>query len=137
MLKAAKVATDFIAKSTSFKKFICVCGPGNNGGDGYYIGINLSKMGFDVKIIDAIKNKEKSLLCKDAFNIAFNGNLIHKSSILDNNQKNVVIIDAIFGTSLKGCVSSSISMLINKMNKFDEIFSIDLPSGIDLSLIHI
>ena len=134
MLKAAKVATNFIAKNTSYKKFICVCGPGNNGGDGYYIGINLSKMGFDVKIIDAIKNKEKSLLCKNAFNIAFNANLIHEQSVLDNNQKNVAIIDAIFGTSLKGSVSPSISMLINKMNNFDEIFSIDLPSGIDPDL---
>ena len=131
MLQAAKITAEYIKENYVNKKYICVCGPGNNGGDGYYIGIYLYKAGFDVKIINALAYKTKSHLCFEAFNIAHDLNLIHESSILNNLNKDVLIIDAIFGTSLKGSLDESIINLIQIMNSYEYVFSIDIPSGIN------
>ena len=70
MLQAAKITAEYIEQNFKNKKYICVCGPGNNGGDGYYVGIYLYKAGFDVKIINALEHKTKSHLCFEAFNNA-------------------------------------------------------------------
>ena len=58
-------------------------------------------------------------------------NLIHEPSILNNLNKDVLIIDAIFGTSLKGSLDESIINLIQIMNSYEYVFSIDIPSGIN------
>ena len=134
MLRAAKITAEYIKENYENKKYICVCGPGNNGGDGYYIGIYLFKAGFDVKIINALAYKTKSHLCFEAFNIAHDLNLIHEPSILNNLNKDVLIIDAIFGTSLKGSLDESIINLIQIMNSYEYVFSIDIPSGMILEL---
>ena len=131
MLKAADVASKFIIKNTDYKKFICVCGPGNNGGDGYYIGISLSRLGFKVSIIDALNEKKKSPLCNDAFDEANKNKLMHDASILNEGSSKTAIVDAVFGTSLKGPLNKSLVDLINSMNSYDQIFSIDIPSGIN------
>ena len=60
MLQAAKITAEYIEQNFKNKEYICVCGPGNNGGDGYYVGIYLYKAGFDVKIINALEHKTKS-----------------------------------------------------------------------------
>lgn len=130
MLKAAEVTAEYITKNYKHKKYICICGPGNNGGDGYYVGICLFNAGFDVKIVDALENKTKSHLCVEASNAARDKGLIYKPSILNKVDSDVLIIDAIFGTSLKGSFDKHIINLIQTMNSYEHIFSIDVPSGI-------
>ena len=131
MLQAAKITAEYIEQNFKNKKYICVCGPGNNGGDGYYVGIYLYKAGFDVKIINALEHKTKSHLCFEAFNNARDLNLIHEPLILNNLHKDVLVIDAIFGTSLKGSLDKSIINLIQTINSYENILSIDIPSGIN------
>ena len=82
--KASSKISDFIDQDFSNKKLLFVCGPGNNGGDGYYVGIYLYKAGFDVKIINALEHKTKSHLCFEAFNNARDLNLMHEPLILNN-----------------------------------------------------
>ena len=131
MLQAAKVTAEYVKKNYKNKKCICVCGPGNNGGDGYYVGIYLFNAGFDIKIIDALKNKTKSHLCFEAFNTARDMGLMHEPSILNEFDNDVVVIDAIFGTSLRGSFDKNIINLIQTINSYEHIFAIDIPSGIN------
>ncbi len=131
MLKAAEVTAEYITKNYKHKKYICICGPGNNGGDGYYVGIYLFNAGFDVQIVDALENKNKSHLCMEASNEAHDRGLIYKPSILNKVDSGVLIIDAIFGTSLRGSFDKNIINLIQTMNSYEHIFSIDIPSGIN------
>ena len=130
MLKAAEITAEYIIKNTDNKKFICICGPGNNGGDGCYVGIYLSNKGFDVKIVEALEAKTKSSLCMEAFNEAHSGDLVYQISILNNIDTDEVIVDAIFGTNLKGALDQNMVDLITIINSYKEIFSIDIPSGI-------
>ena len=131
MLSAAKIVTNYISKNYKNKKVICICGPGNNGGDGYYVGLNLYKKGFSVKIIDALEKKSKSPLCKEAFDAAVRKNLIHSHSTLNSFDDDILVIDAIFGTSYKSPLDKKIIELIKKINLYKSIVSIDLPSGIN------
>ena len=39
MIEAAKQSVEILNKDFSTSEFIILCGPGNNGGDGYFIGI--------------------------------------------------------------------------------------------------
>ena len=57
--------------------------------------------------------------------------LMHEPSILNEFDNDVVVIDAIFGTSLRGSFDKNIINLIQTMNSYEHIFSIDIPSGIN------
>ena len=54
MMKAAKQSVEILNKEFSTSEFLILCGPGNNGGDGYFIGIGLSELK---------KSFSKSLTC--------------------------------------------------------------------------
>src|SRR6056297_1988102 len=41
-----------------------LCGPGNNGADGYYIAKLLAQENYDLKVIDASFEQQKSPLCR-------------------------------------------------------------------------
>ena len=56
---------------------------------------------------------------------------MHEPSILNEFDNDVVVIDAIFGTSLRGSFDKNIINLIQTMNSYEHIFSIDIPSGIN------
>ena len=49
MMEAADCSVDELVKAYPKSKFLILCGPGNNGGDGYFIGIGLSKLNIEVK----------------------------------------------------------------------------------------
>ena len=44
MMEAANNSVDELVKAYPKSEFLILCGPGNNGGDGYFIGIGLSKL---------------------------------------------------------------------------------------------
>ena len=44
MIEAAKQSVEVLNKDYPTSEFLILCGPGNNGGDGYFIGIGLSQV---------------------------------------------------------------------------------------------
>ena len=46
MMEAAKQSIEILNKDFSTSEFLILCGPGNNGGDGYFIGIGLSAVSY-------------------------------------------------------------------------------------------
>ena len=63
MMEAAEQSVEILNKDYSTSEFLILCGPGNNGGDGYFIGIGLSKLKKHVKFIDVLSHVKKSPLC--------------------------------------------------------------------------
>ena len=51
MMEAARQSVGIINKTYSSSDFLILCGPGNNGGDGYFIGMGLSKLKKHVKLL--------------------------------------------------------------------------------------
>ena len=102
---------NFIEKEFNRKKFLFICGPGNNGKDG--------------KKVCEMNSKRNSFLLLD----------------IESNTKNIqrlikecdIIVDAIFGFGLNRTIDNSIAKIINCINKSKKkIISIDLPSGVEV-----
>ena len=99
MQKAGKEVFKFISKNFKNKKSITLlCGPGNNGGDGFVVARHLMEQGYPIKVYIYIS---KNLYKVDALKALkeFKGEL--KKIDLFKLQNNTLIIDALFGIGLK------------------------------------
>ena len=117
-----------IYKSYLKKKFVVLCGPGNNGGDGLVISKVLKKL-----------NQNITLYCLDHKSykgdakIAYNKNNLTKKKYTDLYiPKNSVIIDCLFGIGISRNVKGFYKKIIKKINiSKQHVISIDIPSGIN------
>ena len=96
MMQAAKQSVEVLNKDFSKSEFLILCGPGNNGGDGYFIGIGLNKLKKRVKFLDVLDYVKKSPLCEYAFEAAKDLEFINSKTLKDISSK-TVLVDAIFG----------------------------------------
>ena len=127
-----KCANYISSKVSKNKELLVICGPGNNGGDGFIIAKSLINKGHKVKIflVLPLKNKRKdNYKAFECFNYkVFNLKDLHKEL---KKKTNPIIIDSIFGTGLNKNLSSDINNLIKIINnKKAFIYSIDIPTGI-------
>ncbi len=136
MARAAALCTDWLFHHYARdKKYIIICGKGNNGGDGLVIAKNLSSMGFGVELY-ILEHKENA---SDDFKYWYNDlpeKIIVKHITEDTNSwpnfnsKNI-IVDAIFGSGLNRPLEGWLKDFIIHINKqiCDKV-SIDIPSGL-------
>ncbi len=103
-----------------------LCGHGNNGGDGYIAADVLQKDGFDVKLYSV--KRPVTEISKRALD-----NYSHKIyNIKDfdfSEAEPVLVVDCLLGSGIKGELRTPYGELINKVNKFENILSVDVPSG--------
>ena len=128
MKKAGTNCTKKIYKSKLNSKFIVLCGPGNNGGDGLVISQGLKKLNQSVILYSL-----KSMAYKGDAKIAYKKNQLIKNNYNDLNiPRNSVIIDCLFGIGLNRKVKGMYKNIIKKVNKSKQyVISIDIPSGIN------
>ena len=128
MKRAGTNCTKKIYKSKLNSKFIVLCGPGNNGGDGLVISQGLKKLNQSVILYSL-----KSMAYKGDAKIAYKKNQLTKNNYNDLNiPKNSVIIDCLFGIGLNRKVKGMYKNIIKKVNKSKQyVISIDIPSGIN------
>ena len=135
MENAARFCSETILKY-SYKDIIVICGPGNNGGDGYALARQLYSKGKNIRVLffeipksktDGYKNYR---ICKKL------GISIKKidNNLLMEELRKTIIVDGIFGTGLSRSIKGMYKKVIKWMNlnKKDGnlIFSIDIPSGL-------
>ena len=128
MKRAGTNCAKKIYKSKLNSKFIVLCGPGNNGGDGLVISKVLKKLNQNVILYCLGSNTYKG----DAI-IAYTKNRLTKNNYNDLSiPKNSIIIDCIFGIGLKRKVKGIYKKIIKKVNSSKQhVVSIDIPSGIN------
>ncbi|MDV5165329.1 MAG: NAD(P)H-hydrate epimerase [Candidatus Scalindua sp.] len=144
MENAGKNAAEEILKmlpGTDSARVAVFCGKGNNGGDGFVIARHLHNKGVDVSVYlttevsRVLSDGDSSTNLKILLNMNLEINELHEGHIEkigevlhDYN----VIVDAIFGTGLRGEVREPVRTLIAKINEADvPVVSIDIPSGLD------
>ena len=128
LMKSAGIsAVKIILKLIKKKPIIIVCGPGNNGGDGFIIGNYLHKKKYKVKVFCLQKKYYKGDALKAFKELKIKTQNISKFKA----KKNSVIIDSIFGIGLNRPISGTLKSVILRMNKLNNIISIDIPSGIN------
>ena len=128
MKRAGTNCAKKIYKSKLNSKFIVLCGPGNNGGDGLVISQVLKKLNQNV-ILYCLK----PMTYKGDAKIAYKKNQLTKNNYNDLNiPKNSVIIDCLFGIGLNKKVKGMYKNIIKKVNKSKQyVISIDITSGIN------
>ncbi|MGQ9677875.1 MAG: NAD(P)H-hydrate dehydratase [bacterium] len=140
MENAGRTVVDYLEKeigSVKGKKFVVVCGKGNNGGDGFVITRHLLNRGAFVDCIllgkiteikgDARTNAE--ILCQTGFTICESPPLDELSSLI---RSAPYIVDAIFGTGVSAPLEGIFAQVVQLINESGAyVISVDIPSGID------
>ncbi|MBK1810310.1 NAD(P)H-hydrate dehydratase [Clostridium sp. YIM B02505] len=122
------------------RKFVIVCGSGNNGGDGLAVARHLKVLGKEIDVFLVNLNDKLSEDCLINYNIlkhlgikvyALN-NIEDCSQLRECLVNSDVTIDALFGTGLSRNLSEFYIDTISVINENSEyIVSIDVPSGMN------
>ena len=132
MEKAARASFEAIKGIIAYpfkgKRILLVCGSGNNGGDGTALARMLADEGVETHVYilkeprtyDAKYNLEKLKYT--------NAKILEKAEFVNYD----LIVDAIFGTGLRGGVKGEAANIIHGINSSGvKVLSLDIPSGID------
>ncbi len=113
------------------KKTIVVCNQGNNGGDGFVLARYMNQNEYDVKLY--FIGKKQKLKKESGFNFLLLKERFPDIFVTEPNFKDYdVIVDAIFGTGIKGKLREPFKSIIEKINSSGKkIISVDVPSGMD------
>ncbi|NUM36904.1 MAG: NAD(P)H-hydrate epimerase [Candidatus Brocadiae bacterium] len=118
-----------------------LCGPGNNGGDGFVIARHLYNQGFQIKVFYAGELKKIPALSDPGINLGILNKMDltpielletkNLSDLLYSNQPEI-FVDALLGTGLSGSVRQPIRAIIQEINQHSkDTVAIDIPSGLD------
>lgn len=132
MERAAKVAVDQIEITLLFEKtkqIDIVCGPGNNGGDGFAIARLLCDKGYDVKVLFIDLGVSRTKDCQLNYN-RFDGEILNLREE-ETYEKGEILIDALFGSGLNRKISDWLSDFVALCNNhYSKVIAIDMPSGL-------
>ena len=123
-------------------KVAVICGKGNNGGDGFVIARHLYNSGYEVilfllaKVDDILGDGDAGLNLRIIKNMHFTINEVLDDADIKNMINSIsccsLIVDAIFGTGLKGELREPARSTIGKINNLNiPVIAVDIPSGLD------
>jgi hydroxyethylthiazole kinase-like uncharacterized protein yjeF len=124
MERAGTAAAEAIGRFAGAQPTLVLCGPGNNGGDGYVIARVLRERGFDVRV--AALGEPKSPAARQARE-RWTGAV----ESLDGAAGSPLVVDALFGTGLsRGLVEAASDALRRLADGAHIRVAVDLPSGV-------
>ncbi|TNE36979.1 MAG: NAD(P)H-hydrate dehydratase [Alphaproteobacteria bacterium] len=133
MEEAGRICAEVIAELFEPQEVLVLCGPGNNGGDGFVIARHLEQWGWDVRLACEAPIEE---LGGDAVIAAGRWHAItarkNPTLLKDLDLRSATLfIDAMFGTGLARNLEGHLADIINRLNGSPHpVVAIDMPSGI-------
>ena len=126
-------SADALADIDAAPRALVLCGPGNNGGDGYVIARVLKDRGFAVDVCALLPTDR---LTGDARVMAglWDGPVHPPERLLraDNTPPPAVVIDALFGTGLTRALEGKAAEMVARANAMPGFkVAVDIPSGLD------
>lgn len=124
METAGRALTDEILRRYGKRQVLVVCGPGNNGGDGFVVARQLRNAGWSVQLmLVADRSRLKGDAAVNATRWGTDDGRIETFEL---------IVDALLGAGLDRSVAGEMADTIERINKSGvPVVSIDVPSGID------
>ncbi|HZF96706.1 MAG TPA: NAD(P)H-hydrate epimerase, partial [Pseudoxanthomonas sp.] len=113
------------------RRMVVVCGPGNNGGDGYVLARLALQSGCDAKVLHIGSHAPRTPLAQRACTdyIAAGGAVEVFSGTLPHGD---LIVDALFGIGLERAPDAAAAALISAINaQACPVLALDVPSGVD------
>ena len=113
------------------QRIVVVCGPGNNGGDGYVLARHAHESGRQVRVVRLPGHAPQGELARRAeHEYATSGGAV--SSFEQEFPPADVVVDALFGIGLSRPPDDTTAVIIEAMNaQAAPIFALDVPSGVD------
>jgi len=121
-----QVAKHIIKNIETSTPLIFFCGHGNNGGDGFVAARILKDEGFDVVVY--LVKEPKTITSKMALD-NYDGNIKKVIKIKEISNQSSLIVDCLLGSGIAGEPRAPYKELINEINQFENIISVDVPSG--------
>jgi NAD(P)H-hydrate epimerase len=128
MENAGRAVADEIVKRWPRCSVLVLCGPGNNGGDGYVVARILKSLRWDVRVahlgeIEALKG--------DAAQMARRWDGVVASMEAESIDGAELIVDAMFGAGLSRPLDGVCAAVTARINRSDiPVIAVDVPSGI-------
>lgn len=109
-------------------KVVVLCGPGNNGGDGFVVARLLQDAGWPVRIL--LRGDKENLPADAKTNAERWDDIVYPLKVHNMGQPDL-IIDALFGAGLVREISGEIAGIIQTVNALaTPVVAIDIPSGV-------
>jgi hydroxyethylthiazole kinase-like uncharacterized protein yjeF len=122
MQTAGRGAADWVWRVAAGRPVTVLCGPGNNGGDGYVIAETLRQRGLAVTVVAPMEPKTDA--AKRARS-AFDGKLA-------DGGKGGVFVDCLFGSGLTRPLGAELVGLLRELTSHHHCrVAVDLPSGVE------
>ena len=128
MQRAGRSAADWVWRMAAGRSVTVLCGPGNNGGDGYVIAETLRRLGSPVQVVMA--SEPASTAAKVARGL-YGGPVLPPAPAAPGE----VLVDCLFGTGLARPLSADHAALLDTLAaSHRQVIAVDLPSGVDADL---
>ncbi|QZH74580.1 MAG: NAD(P)H-hydrate dehydratase [Erythrobacter sp.] len=122
MERAGAGAAEWVWRIAAGRAVTVLCGPGNNGGDGYVIARVLRDRGLAVRIVAPLEPKTEAAI---AARRAWGGEPVATAH-------GAVLVDCLFGTGLGRPLDDDLLGLLRKLSSTHQhAVAVDLPSGVD------
>lgn len=116
-------------------RIVVLCGPGQNGGDGFVAARHLSSMGHEVAVVVAGDTRRLPYEAGESFKMlsAYPVSVLSPEEFLKKEWEGPdLIVDALLGTGTRGAPRAPIADLIRWANERDcPIVACDIPSGLN------
>jgi NAD(P)H-hydrate epimerase len=147
---AVAAAAKALAEATERWKrgpILVLCGPGNNGGDGFVAARHLARAGADVGVVlvsaearpatpDAARNWDR-LENEQRVTRTLAGNVRDLAMLGQNVDKASIVIDALLGTGVRGAlrdpIRSAVAIVVRARVEGVPVLAVDTPTAVDLS----
>lgn len=113
------------------RRIVVVCGPGNNGGDGYVLARHAHQSGRDARVLRLHGHLPATQPAKRACDeyITSGGRIVESQDAISDAD---LIVDALFGIGLSRAPDVATSALIDAINAQPApVLALDVPSGVD------
>lgn len=123
METAGRGAAEWVWRMAAGRAVTVLCGPGNNGGDGYVIAETLRRRGLPVTVVAPVAPKTPA---------AQNARRAYKSNVLTSSKdaRGDVLVDCLFGSGLSRPLSAELLLVLRDLAARHRLrIAVDLPSG--------
>lgn len=121
------VAATTLSRFAGCRSVSVLCGPGNNGGDGYVAARVLAEAGVSVDLFANERPRDGSAAARAAQACSGGVRPISEFTVRDD----VLVVDALYGAGLSRPLSSNILSLIDAVDSSNaSVLAVDLPSGL-------
>ncbi len=117
------------------RRITVVCGPGNNGGDGYVLARHAYESGREVRVVRATGHAPAGALATRAAQAYGDGggSIVEFDGALDGvPDEGHVVVDAVLGIGLTRAPDAVVTALIDAINRCGgPVLALDVPTGVD------